>query len=154
MSQWHTNGVDPRNYGGMPYQPGMPHPGVYQRQGFDPRLVKLRANDKIGVWCGIAGWVLIALLICVGFFLYLASLDGKNSELAILAFYVPFVWGGGLLFHLNLVGGLCGLVGYGSSITQRQKSWCRWGVILNAAPWVIAVVGYMLLQVYTATRIG
>ena len=35
MSQWHTNGVDPRNYGGMPYQPGMPHPGVYQRQGFD-----------------------------------------------------------------------------------------------------------------------
>ena len=116
MSQWHTNGVDPRNYGGMPYQPGMPHPGVYQRQGFDPRLVKLRANDKIGVWCGIAG--------------------------------------GGLLFHLNLVGGLSGLVGYGSSITQRQKSWCRWGVILNAAPWVIAVVGYMLLQVYTATRIG
>ena len=116
--------------------------------------MKLRANDKIGVWCGIAGWVLIALLICVGFFLYLASLDGKNSELAILAFYVPFVWGGGLLFHLNLVGGLSGLVGYGSSITQRQKSWCRWGVILNAAPWVIAVVGYMLLQVYTATRIG
>ena len=127
---------------------------VSTRGRFDPRLVKLRANDKIGVWCGIAGWVLIALLICVGFFLYLASLDGKNSELAILAFYVPFVWGGGLLFHLNLVGGLSGLVGYGSSITQRQKSWCRWGVILNAAPWVIAVVGYMLLQVYTATRIG
>ena len=98
--------------------------------------------------------MLIALLICVGFFLYLASLDWPNSELAILAFYVPFVWGGGLLFHLNLVGGLSGLVGYGSSITQRQKSWCRWGVILNAAPWVIAVVGYMLLQVYTATRIG
>ena len=112
--------------------------------------MKLRANDKIGVWCGIAGWVLIALFICVGFFLYLASLDGPNSELAGLGFIVPFVWGGGILVPLNLVGGLSGLVGYGSSITQRQKSWCRWGVILNAAPWVILVVGYMLLDVYFA----
>ena len=107
--------------GVCPTSPACPTRVSTRGRGFDPRLVKLRANDKIGVWCGIAGWVLIALLICVGFFLYLASLDGKNSELAILAFYVPFVWGGGLLFHLNLVGGLSGLVGYGSSITQRSE---------------------------------
>ena len=138
MSQWHTNGVDPRNYGGMPYQPGMPHPGVYQRQGFDPRLVKLRANDKIGVWCGIAGWVLIALLICVGFFLYLASLDGKNSELAILAFYVPFVWGGGLLFHLNLVGGLSGRIRNGIGWERHSQNCNRRGTVQHAEHAVVA----------------
>ena len=102
MSQWHTNGVDPRNYGGMPYQPGMPHPGVYQRQGFDPRLVKLRANDKIGVWCGIAGWVLIALLICVGFFLYLGVTRRAEFRTRDSCFLCPLRVGRGVYSSISI----------------------------------------------------
>ena len=48
---------------------------------------------------------------------------------------------------------LAGFIGIGSSVTPRQRSWCRRGIILNAAPWVIVGVAYVLIDVWVRISI-
>lgn len=91
---------------------------------------------------------MIILFLACGFVLYVASVNGEHSEYAGLSFIVPFIFGGSFLGIVNLVGFLAGFIGIGSSVTQRQRSWCRRGIILNAAPWVIVGVVYVLIDVW------
>ena len=90
------------------------YPG-YQQPRFSQQE-KLRGSDKVALWCGVAGWIMI---------IYVASVNGEHSEYAGLSFIVPFIFGGSFLGIVNLVGFLAGFIGIGSSVTQRQRSWCR-----------------------------
>ena len=127
------------------------YPG-YQQLRFSQQE-KLRGSDKVALWCGVAGWIMIILFLACGFVLYVASVNGEHSEYAGLSFIVPFIFGGSFLGIVNLVGFLAGFIGIGSSVTQRQRSWCRRGIILNAAPWVIVGVVYVLIDVWVRISI-
>ena len=116
------------------------YPG-YQQPRFSQQE-KLRGSDKVALWCGVAGWIMIILFLACGFVLYVASVNGEHSE-----------FGGSFLGIVNLVGFLAGFIGIGSSVTQRQRSWCRRGIILNAAPWVIVGVVYVLIDVWVRISI-
>ena len=78
----------------------------------------------------------------------------SQHEYAGLSFIVPFIFGGSFLGIVNLVGFLAGFIGIGSSVTPRQRSWCRRGIILNAAPWVIVGVAYVLIDVWVRISIS
>lgn len=127
------------------------YPG-YQQLRFSQQE-KLRGSDKVALWCGVAGWIMIILFLACGFVLYVASVNGEHSEYAGLSFIVPFIFGGSFLGIVNLVGFLAGFIGIESSVTQRQRSWCRRGIILNAAPWVIVGVVYVLIDVWVRISI-
>lgn len=99
------------------------YPG-YQQSRFSQQE-KLRGSDKVALWCGVAGWIMIIFFLACGFVLYVASVNGEHSEYAGLSFIVPFIFGGSFLGIVNLVGFLAGFIGIGSSVTQRQRSWCR-----------------------------
>ena len=126
--------------------------GYQQQPGFSQQG-KLRGSDKVALWCGVAGWIMIVLFLACGFVLYAASVNGEHSEYAGLSFIVPFIFGGSFLGIVNLVGFLAGFIGIESSVTQRQRSWCRRGIILNAAPWVIVGVAYVLIDVWVRISI-
>ena len=133
-------------------RPYFGYSGYQQQPGFSQQG-KLRGSDKVALWCGVAGWIMIILLLACGFVLYAASVNGEHSEYAGLSFIVPFVFGGSFLGIVNLVGFLAGFIGIGSSVTLRQRSWCRRGIILNAAPWVIVGVAYVLIDVWVRISI-
>jgi len=128
------------------------YPG-YQQPRFSQQE-KLRGSDKVALWCGVAGWIMIILLLACGFVLYAASVNGEHSEYAGLSFIVPFIFGGSFLGIVNLVGFLAGFIGIGSSVTPRQRSWGGGGGSLNAAPWVIVGVAYVLIDVWVRISIS
>ena len=68
------------------------YPG-YQQPRFSQQE-KLRGSDKVALWCGVAGWIMIILFLACGFVLYVASVNGEHSEYAGLSFIVPlhFRW--------------------------------------------------------------
>ena len=68
------------------------YPG-YQQPRFSQQE-KLRGSDKVALWCGVAGWIMIILFLACGFVLYVASVNGEHSEYAGLSFIVPFIFGG------------------------------------------------------------
>ena len=63
------------------------YPG-YQQPRFSQQE-KLRGSDKVALWCGVAGWIMIILFLACGFVLYVASVNGEHSEYAGLSFIVP-----------------------------------------------------------------
>jgi len=135
----------PRNrpYSGYPW---------YQQPRFSQQE-KLRGSDKVALWCGVAGWIMIILFLACGFVLYAASVNGEHSEYAGLSFIVPFIFGGSFLgiVALSVCRGV--FVWGGAGAPARRRSWCRRGIILNAAPWVIVGVAYVLIDVWVRISI-
>lgn len=126
--------------GGVPYQNGVfyqgggPYLGYPQTYVAQPQVSFPPRVDRVSIFCGIAGWVVIVLALLATWLSSNAdwTQDSVSGEL-IIALYSVIAWM--LVIPLNLIGGITGLI----RMLDRSGNWrLAWlGLILNVSPLVI-----------------